>query len=490
MSAIPLARCARRCAGRAAHATRSASLLAAVAARARRRDRRCSRGTRTCAQLRVLPPGSNGIVVLDLSASISDDTYSRIGATLADLAASRRPLRPRRLLGHGLRGAAAGHAGRGARAARPLLHAAAAEDGRASCRRFPPNPWTATFSAGTRISTGLELAHTLDPDAAARAAGGAARQRPRRRPGRPPKRTTLAVLAYRRDRDPAARRRAQPVARGRAALPEARSASRARSRAARLPRGARRRVVGQRRRSRGCSRRRDRRRAPRWRSTSSGRAARLGCRSDEAPGGSCVAALRSSCSLRWRALFAADVLRWRDALRRATRAIASRRGGTAGTRDDRASAACPRGCSASTTTSPRGARSASFRLTLRRARRPSTPRSQRQGARRGGDRARGPGRGAAIGCRGVAGERPARRARVQRPRRGRRHEPGQAERAVSAFENAVRLEPGRRGGEVQPRARAPPASAARGVRIGATTGAGPRGEGRRGAGTGTPGAGY
>ena len=40
-------------------------------------------------EVRFLPERSNGIVVLDLSASISSDTYSRIGQTLDELASSR-----------------------------------------------------------------------------------------------------------------------------------------------------------------------------------------------------------------------------------------------------------------------------------------------------------------------------------------------------------------------------------------------------------------
>src|SRR6266511_3268220 len=40
-------------------------------------------------EVRFLPERSNGIVVLDLSASISSDTYSRIGQTLIELASSR-----------------------------------------------------------------------------------------------------------------------------------------------------------------------------------------------------------------------------------------------------------------------------------------------------------------------------------------------------------------------------------------------------------------
>src|SRR5438093_7425867 len=39
--------------------------------------------------LRFLPRGSTGIVVLDLSASISTDTYQRIGQTLRELASTK-----------------------------------------------------------------------------------------------------------------------------------------------------------------------------------------------------------------------------------------------------------------------------------------------------------------------------------------------------------------------------------------------------------------
>ena len=150
-------------------------------------------------QLHVLPPGSNGIVVLDLSASISEDTYARIGATLSDLAASKGR--------YGLvvfSGTAYQALPPGTPAAelRPLVRyfTLPPQKSPGFLPTFPPNPWTATFSAGTRISAGLELAHRL-------ALSGV------KRPAvvlvsdldddpADVKRTTLAVLAYQRDRIP------------------------------------------------------------------------------------------------------------------------------------------------------------------------------------------------------------------------------------------------------------------------------------------------
>ena len=78
-------------------------------------------------------PTGGGMIVLDLSASISTDTYSRIGTTLTGLAQAWRPLRSRHLLGPGVPGTAARNAGLRARAVRPLLHAS--EAGRRRARR-------------------------------------------------------------------------------------------------------------------------------------------------------------------------------------------------------------------------------------------------------------------------------------------------------------------------------------------------------------------
>ena len=105
--------------------------------------------------LHVLPPGTDGIVVLDLSASISEDTYARIGATLADLAS-----------GNGRYGLVvfSGTAyqalppGTPAAELKPLVRYFTLPPQKTPgfLPTFPPNPWTDTFSAGTRISSGLE----------------------------------------------------------------------------------------------------------------------------------------------------------------------------------------------------------------------------------------------------------------------------------------------------------------------------------------------
>jgi VWA domain containing CoxE-like protein len=105
----------------------------------------------------LLPAGSDGIVVLDVSASISSDTYARIAATLARLADSggryglvlfsdvayealppgtpAQELRPFR---------------------RPFVLPEQSEPGALPIP--PPSPWAEAFSGGTRISTGLQLA--------------------------------------------------------------------------------------------------------------------------------------------------------------------------------------------------------------------------------------------------------------------------------------------------------------------------------------------
>jgi hypothetical protein len=150
--------------------------------------------------LHVLPPASTGIVVLDLSASISEDTYARIGATLSDLASSNGRYGLVVFSGTSYEALPPGTP---AAELKPLVRYFTLPPQRTPgfIPTFPPNPWTATFSAGTRISSGLELAHTLalngsltrpavvlvsdlDDDPADL------------------ERTALAVLAYRRDRIP------------------------------------------------------------------------------------------------------------------------------------------------------------------------------------------------------------------------------------------------------------------------------------------------
>ena len=108
-----------------------------------------------------LPPAAGGVVVLDLSASITADTYSRIHNTLEQLVArggryglvvfsnvAYEALPP----------------GTPASARAPLAryfsvpaHVAPGEQ-----PTFPVNPWTATFTSGTAISAGLDLARTIE----------------------------------------------------------------------------------------------------------------------------------------------------------------------------------------------------------------------------------------------------------------------------------------------------------------------------------------
>ena len=113
----------------------------------------------------VLPKRSNGIVVLDLSASISPDTYARIGATLRELTESGGRYG---LVVFSDTAYEAIPPGTPSEALRPLLRyftlRAASTEG--FLPTFPKNPWANSFSAGTKISTGLELARGVIIDEA------------------------------------------------------------------------------------------------------------------------------------------------------------------------------------------------------------------------------------------------------------------------------------------------------------------------------------
>ena len=107
-----------------------------------------------------LPRNASTVIVLDVSASISTDTYARIGGTLAAISHS---------------GARVGLVAFSDLAYEALPPGVPASDLTPFVRyfslppqtqagfapTFPPNPWTNTFTAGTRISTGMELAHTI-----------------------------------------------------------------------------------------------------------------------------------------------------------------------------------------------------------------------------------------------------------------------------------------------------------------------------------------
>jgi hypothetical protein len=108
----------------------------------------------------ALPPHSSAIVVLDVSASISADTYSRIGATLSSLARSGGRYG---LVVFSDQAYEALPPGTGARDLAPLVRYFTLPPARGPgfTQSFPPNPWQRVFSAGTKVSAGLELAHQI-----------------------------------------------------------------------------------------------------------------------------------------------------------------------------------------------------------------------------------------------------------------------------------------------------------------------------------------
>lgn len=106
-----------------------------------------------------LPADSNGVIVLDLSASISSDTYAQIGETLDKLASGGGRY------GLVLFSSVAYEAlppGTPARELQPIVsffHTHVPGPGYAPS--FPVNPWTESFSEGTAISRGLDLARQI-----------------------------------------------------------------------------------------------------------------------------------------------------------------------------------------------------------------------------------------------------------------------------------------------------------------------------------------
>jgi hypothetical protein len=113
----------------------------------------------------LLPTRSNGIIVLDLSASISTDTYARIGGALRELTSSGGRFG---LVVFSDTAYEAFPPGTPSEALRPLTRYFTLRPARTSgfLPTFPVNPWTNSFSAGTKISTGLELARGVIIDEA------------------------------------------------------------------------------------------------------------------------------------------------------------------------------------------------------------------------------------------------------------------------------------------------------------------------------------
>jgi hypothetical protein len=109
----------------------------------------------------LVPPRAGGMLVLDLSASISSDTFSRIGATLADL--SSRGGRYG-LVVFSTSAYEALPPGTPAAALKPFVRyfQLPAHTAPGLQATYPTNPWTQSFSAGTEIALGLELARRIE----------------------------------------------------------------------------------------------------------------------------------------------------------------------------------------------------------------------------------------------------------------------------------------------------------------------------------------
>lgn len=108
-----------------------------------------------------VPPSSGGVVVLDLSASVTSDTYSRIHESLKELIA------------HGGRyglvvfsnvAYEALPPGTPASALQPIVRyfTVPAYTPPGEQPTFPTNPWSESFTGGTEISNGLDLARSLE----------------------------------------------------------------------------------------------------------------------------------------------------------------------------------------------------------------------------------------------------------------------------------------------------------------------------------------
>jgi hypothetical protein len=107
-----------------------------------------------------LPSHADTILVLDLSASISSDTFSRIGGTLAALSRSGKRLG---LVVFSDQAYEAFPPGTPAADLAPFVRyfTLPKQPAPGFAPSFPTNPWQSTFTGGTRISAGLDLAHAI-----------------------------------------------------------------------------------------------------------------------------------------------------------------------------------------------------------------------------------------------------------------------------------------------------------------------------------------
>jgi hypothetical protein len=108
----------------------------------------------------LLPAGSRSVVVLDLSASLSSDTFSREGATIGRLADSGGRMS---LVVFSDLAYEAMPPGTPASELRPIarLFTLPRQGQPGAAPTLPLNPWTNTFTSGTSISSGLALAEQV-----------------------------------------------------------------------------------------------------------------------------------------------------------------------------------------------------------------------------------------------------------------------------------------------------------------------------------------
>ena len=107
-----------------------------------------------------LPAHADTVIVLDLSASISTDTFARVGGTLAAFSRSGDHVG---LVVFSDQAYEALPPGTPAADLAPLVRYFTLPPQRQPgfAPSFPPNPWQSTFTGGTRIAAGMELAHQI-----------------------------------------------------------------------------------------------------------------------------------------------------------------------------------------------------------------------------------------------------------------------------------------------------------------------------------------
>jgi hypothetical protein len=107
-----------------------------------------------------LPMQGNSVLALDLSASISSDTFSRIGGTLAAVSRSGDHVG---LIAFSDQAYEALPPGTPAADLAPLVayFTLPPQTRPGFAPSFPPNPWQNAFTGGTSISSGMELAHEV-----------------------------------------------------------------------------------------------------------------------------------------------------------------------------------------------------------------------------------------------------------------------------------------------------------------------------------------